>query len=175
MALNRTPENCVTFARVREVLDYDPLTGVFKWKVRLSPRGLIGSVAGGPTPKGYVRITIDGLPYLAQRLAWFYEHGVWPPETADHKDGEKANNRIANLRPASSLVNLQNLQRARSNSTTGFLGVQKKVWRDGTVVYEARISHPGKHRQYLGRRATPEEAHALYVEAKRKYHVGNTL
>ncbi len=63
----------LTLARLREVLDYDPATGVFTWKVRLSDNVPPGRVAG---PSGIIRI--DRGKYRASRLAWFYVHGEWP-------------------------------------------------------------------------------------------------
>lgn len=164
----------LTLNRLHAVLDYDPSTGVFRWKERLSPRGTVGAIAGCVRPRGYRAINIDGLPYLEHRLAWFYVHGVWAPQV-DHRNGQKGDNWIDNLRAADSTTNLQNLQAARSNSQTGFLGVVRTVSPNGTVRFQARITHPGKRGQYLGSRKTPEEAYELYLAAKRRLHKGNTL
>lgn len=156
----------LTFERLREVLDYDPLTGVFSWRVRLSNRGVVGTRAGTPLKGGYVAIRIDGVRYLAHRLAWLYTHGSWPPALIDHKDRDPSNNRLANLRPATRLENHQNLNPRRAN-TSGFTGVSRcpvnpSKWRAG-ITYAQR-------QHYLGRFDTPEEAHAAYLAAKAKLH-----
>src|SRR3990167_3387660 len=49
----------LTQERVREVLEYDPETGICRWLVTLSHRAMAGSVAGRITPKGYRAIYID--------------------------------------------------------------------------------------------------------------------
>lgn len=165
----------LTHERLLSVLSYCPETGIFRWLQRLSPRGLIGTRAGSVRPRGYRAVNIDGLPYLEHRLAWLYVHGVWPSGAIDHCNGQKGDNRIDNLRDADDTTNLQNLRAARSNSQTGFLGVVRTVRANGTVRFQARITHPGKRGQYLGSRETPEEAYALYLEAKRRLHKGNTL
>lgn len=171
-----TPRNDdpLTHERLLSVLSYCPETGVFRWTQRLSPRGQIGAQAGYCNPRGYRTIYLDGLPYLAHRLAWFYVHGVWVPQV-DHRNGQKDDNRIDNLRDSDDTTNLQNLQAARSNSQTGFLGVFPVKTARGETRYVARITHPGKRGEYLGRRKTAEEAYALYLEAKRRLHKGNTL
>lgn len=86
----------LTVERLRELLDYDPETGVFRWK---EPRRKcrVGEVAGSLRKDGYVKIQVDGRFYQAHRLAWLCVYGVWP-SAIDHIDGNRANNAIANLR-----------------------------------------------------------------------------
>jgi hypothetical protein len=137
--------------RLHEVLSYDPDTGVFRWRVRLSPRGGPGERAGALTAQGYRRIGIDGVQYFEHQLAWLMHYGE--PATIDHKNLIKNDNRIANLRPATSSQNAMN-RAAR----TPFKGVKFQYGR-----YHASI-RTGKagERLYLGSFATGEEAHAAY-------------
>src|SRR5690606_34614864 len=89
----------LTQQRLKELLYYDPETGIFTRLVgRSGPRARAGDVAGSDNGKGYIRIYVDGRPYKAHRLAWFYMHGEWPEEI-DHRNGERADNRLSNLRP----------------------------------------------------------------------------
>ena len=154
--------------RLRELLNYDPETGVFTWRVSRRATARPGSVAGTITPKGYRAIWI-GANYRAHRLAWLYVHGEWPSGEIDHIDGNRANNAIANLRDVSTSFNHENLRKARSDSRHGFLGVSPMGKR-----WKARITVRGKF-QHLGIYDTPEEAHAVYLEAKRRLHAGCTI
>lgn len=101
MGKSRT-KTVVTSERLREKLDYDLATGIFIWKDGgprwRGPRS--GTRAGGVDPNGYRYIRIDGIDYLAQRLAWFWVHGCWP-EFLRFEDGNKDNCAIGNLRDSS--------------------------------------------------------------------------
>ena len=149
----------VTADRLRELLDYNPETGVFTRKVTRGP-SVAGSVAGNKRKNGYVYIMVDGVRYLAHRLAWFYVHGVDPLVEIDHKDRNPSNNAIANLRLADRSGNSSNREFGIPKS--GFRGVyqQKRRW-------WARICKDGQHFN-LGSFPTPEAAHAAYADAARK-------
>lgn len=160
----------ITVEKLRALFNYDPDTGVF---TRLTRRGRFpaGSVAGHLRGKdGYLTIMIDGREYPAHRLAWLYTHGRWPTVDIDHKDGIRHNNRLLNLREATGSINAQNRHKASSLSSTGLLGVYMN-----RGAPRARITIHGGRRIDLGRFETPELAHAAYIEAKRKFHEGNTL
>lgn len=107
--------------RLKEVLDYDPLTGIFTWKVSLGSKGKVGQVAGstGDNNKGYIIIGIDGERYGAHQLAWFYIHGV--VVMIDHKDGKPANNPIDNLQPS---TYEQNNRKKYNHNPLGYKGVR---------------------------------------------------
>ena len=99
----------LTAERARELLHYDPETGVFTWRVRVSSRKLAGSVAGGffATVR-YRRITVDRKTYREHRLAWLYSYGRFPEQDLDHIDCDPSNNRLANLREADKSQNQWN-------------------------------------------------------------------
>lgn len=107
---------------------------------------------------------------MAHRLAWLYVYGEWPNGDIDHIDGDRLNNRIANLRDVSRRVNLENQRRPKACNKSGFLGV--KTFRDQR--FQARIQVRGVQ-LHLGTFDTPHEAHAAYVAAKRNLHQGCTL
>ena len=93
-----------------------PSTGAFTRRVRLSSRANVGDRAGWKDEHGYVKVSIDYGRYYAHRLAWLYTHGDWPPEEIDHMNGDRADNRIANLRLATHSENSQHRLRARAKS-----------------------------------------------------------
>ena len=160
----------LTAELAREILDYDPDTGVFRWKVtNKRSHASAGSLAGCLHSTGYWYIQVDGRNYRAHRLAWLITHGTFPADQIDHRDGDRANNRLANLREVTNAGNQQNQRRARSDSTTGLLGVSPE--KNG---FKARIRVDRKTR-YLGHFGTPEQAHAAYLDAKRQLHPMGTL
>jgi hypothetical protein len=162
--------------QVRQLLDYDPATGIFKWRAkpgsarydRAFNSRCAGKIAGRskPNANGYLEIRINGVLYTSGRVAWAYMTGRWPDLNIDHIDTDKANNRWNNLREATVAQNGWNtgLQLPRNNS--GFKGV---FLCRPTGRYYAQIAANGR-RYHLGHFASPKEAHAAYVAAAQKYH-----
>lgn len=159
----------LTQSRLREVLEYQPETGIF---IRISGyQKRIGKVAGRVHPKrGYREIHIDGKLYYAHRLAWLYMTGEWPKDEVDHKNHIRDDNKWSNLRDVTASVNQQNRIACQKNSKSGFLGV-KKHERCKSRPWQAQIKSNGKILS-LGYFSTPEEAHEAYINAKRIYHSG---
>lgn len=157
----------ITQAQLHEWLHYNSETGQFTWLKRPSNRVHIGDVAGTVNKAlgGRRIISIDRQFYYAARLAWFYCHGEWPPKGIDHADLDCANDRLANLRPATQSQNMANVGRPRHNSS-GLKGVSFDKARN---KWKAQIK-AGKKHFTLGRFSTPEEAHAAYAVAASRLH-----
>ncbi len=149
-----------------QILDYNGETGVFTWKAPLSNRVKVGDVAGQIDHNGHRNINVNGVRYGAGRLAWFAVHRVWPTDEIDHINLVKDDNRIANLREATRNQNNRNVRRKRHNST-GFKGVIRHS--QSRHKFVAQITVDGKC-IYLGIFDTPEDAHACYVAASRRWH-----
>lgn len=161
----------ITAERLREILSYDTESGVFVWKVSRGPLNA-GMKAGSVDTRGHLQICIDRRLYQAHRLAWLYVNGKWPNKHIDHINGDKTDNRIANLRDVTHAVNLQNQRRApSSNKTSGLLGVS---WKKANLRWCAQIQVNDK-KMHLGLFDTAEAAHAAYVVAKRQLHEGCML
>ena len=160
----------LTAEKVRELLDYDPETGVFTWRVAKGRKSK-GMLAGCIDHYGYVQIGIDGTHYKGHRIAWLITNGAWPSEHIDHRNGVRNDNRSANLREASQSINMQNLLRPMEGNTSGFLGV---CWDTEKQSFMAQIKTKGKNK-FLGRFTDPNEAHAAYLDAKRRLHAGCTI
>lgn len=156
--------------RLRELLDYDQATGVFRWKVHRAANARVGDIAGCDCGKGYLKIGIDWGLYRAHRLAWLYVYGTWPDGQIDHRDGNKKNNRLSNLRLADDDINAQNRRKARRDNKLGVLGVTRYI--NGRYTVKLGLNGKQKH---IGYYATIEEAQEAYLQAKRKYHPGCTI
>jgi hypothetical protein len=168
----------LTAQRVRDLLHYDPETGVFKWREG-SNRGRgtgnrrPGELAGHvDAAEGYLRIRVERLLIRAHRLAWFYVYGEWPQGQIDHINGIRSDNRIANLRDVPHHINTQNQRAPNARNTTGFLGVT--FVKNRKEHYRAQIKVAGKI-LCLGHFSTPEEANEIYVQTKRRLHQGCTI
>lgn len=159
----------LTQQRLHELLRYNPATGDFYWKVQTNSRALVGMVAGknsisGPPNNGYKVINVDKKTYRAHNLVWFYFHGTWPTKVLDHINGNPLDNRIENLRDVTRQQNSWNLQKAKRNSKSGYLGV---CWRPTKKKWKAEIRINGK-KVWLGHFDTAQEASDAYQRAKKE-------
>jgi hypothetical protein len=153
--------NILTAARLREVLNYCPETGVWTWVKSNSNRAKVGAIAGCIDGDGYRRISIDGRLYASSRLAFLYLEGEWPPHFVDHIDRCRNNDRWSNLRHA---TRLQNNVNRPSRNKSGFKGVS---WDGGRGKWQALIMLNGKTK-YLGAFNDPTIAAAAYAVAARE-------
>ena len=160
--------NAITAEEARAYLNYDAETGLFTRKISISPRWLAGMALGSNDMYGYKTVRINKRSYKLHRLAWLYTYGVWPSGDIDHINGNRSDNRIANLRDVSRQVNLQNQRSSHRNKSTGIMGVYPD--RRGNR-FTATISVDNKT-LYLGAFGTAAEAQAAYLAAKRKHHAG---
>ena len=147
----------LTAENLRGVLDYDPSSGVFRW--RGTGRGRKHEVAGCRRRRdGRLVIYVEGSRYLANRLAWLWMTGEWPRVGVDHRDGDPTNDRWGNLRLATQSENNRNARTPRHN-TTGFKGAYRcrGKFRAAITVNDRTV--------HLGVFDTAEEAHAAYCAA----------
>lgn len=154
--------NTISYGEVQKLLRYEPKTGKFFWLV-MQGRGRAGDIAGSLNNRGYIKIVINRRDFMAHRLAWLLTTGEMPSADIDHINGDRADNRITNLRPATRSQNCRNRGK-NSNNTTGFKGVHINRGR-----YRALICHRGEF-IHLGLFDNPEDAHAAYSEAARRLH-----
>ena len=151
--------------RIRQLLDYDPDTGFFTWKIFRRWSAPVGGKAGHLNSKGYMKITIDSIEYQAHRIAWKYMTGEDPIYQIDHIDGVKLNNRFSNLRQATNEENQKNIGKQKNN-TSGQKGVtytkKKKKWMARIGVKYKRI--------FIGEFEKFEDAVSAYKVAAKKYH-----
>lgn len=140
-----------TIERLRELLDYDPETGVLRWQVSRGRNAKAGSVAGTPNRDGYIHVKVDGVALKAHRIAWAMHNGEWPSAEVeiDHVDMDKANNQIKNLRTASRNENQHNLA-VRADNTSGVKGLSfrpnKRLWLGQIMLHGKNRSKSSKDR-----------------------------
>ncbi len=145
---------------LKEMLSYDPKTGVFRWRTRHG-RGLAGqsgSVAGGLNLGGYWTIALRGRRYYAHRLAWLFTHDTWPTHQIDHIDRNRSNNRISNLRAAT------NAENARNSGPRKPLRFKGTYFHRQSGLWAATVMTAGRKRS-LGYYKTEKLAHAAYAAA----------
>lgn len=154
----------LTHKRLRELLHYDPDTGVFTWRVAR------GSAKAGDRPntkirKGYMRVKVGGRNYLAHRLAWLYVTGARPNRQIDHKDRNTGNNRFDNLRDATSEQNKANSTLMRTNKS----GVSGVTWHTTNKRWVAHI-RVGGTKKHLGAFTEFAQACAARALAERQHN-----
>lgn len=137
---------------IKESLDYDSETGLLRWKERPQSHfktlaaqrstnskysGKLAGYADCIDGINYQVIKIRQRAYLAHRLAWFLYYNEWPSGALDHIDGDGLNNKIENLRLATSSINSRNCK-LYSTSSTGVCGV---YWVERTGKWVAKGSY----------------------------------
>lgn len=141
---------------LNEALSYDPIAGIFTWKVRPGHHFktearcktwnscFAGAEAGSTFPNGRIKIGLLGHTHYAHRLAWFVSCGELPQDQIDHIDGVPSNNALTNLREATNSENMCN-RKLNLNSTSGAKGVS---WSNGMRKWAVNVQSKGKQTNF---------------------------
>lgn len=149
----------ITQERLKQLLHYDPITGIFTRVAVNNSRCKIGERAGY-LDDDYYKIGIDGKYYRAHVLAWLWVNGEMPTKEIDHKNGNKLDNRLDNLRECSDTQQAQN-RPVRKDSKSGYKGIKFRGEKWKGKKWQARICLNGK-RISLGHFEHIEQAIAAY-------------
>lgn len=186
MAATPLPEQ----ATLRQLLGYEPDTGRLVWKPR--PVLMFAKPVGGThgflsqeqraaiwngrfagkqafTSRfsgGYLHGAINSKTFMAHRVIWKWAHGV-DPEVIDHINGDKSDNRLANLRSVPTALNAKNMPRL-CNNTSGVTGVHlcnfTGRWR-AEIVVDGRNIRIGRFIDFadaVAARRTAERKHGFH-------------
>jgi hypothetical protein len=143
----------ITVDRLKELLSYDPETGIFTWRIRRG-KCAAGSKAGSfAVALERNTVMLDGRNYCCGRLAWLYTHGVWPTSEVNRRDRNPANDRLSNLREATRTLTNAN---QRKNPRCKYRGAypHRESW-------QAKIKADYKT-TYLGKFPSAEAAARAY-------------
>jgi len=147
---------------LKEILEYNPNTGIFRWKVSRGGTKK-GTVAGNKT-NGYIAIQINYIAYKAHRLAFLYMNGKFPIDEVDHKNRIRDDNTWDNIIDSTHWENQQNKD---TSSKSGIVGV---TWEERSQRWISKITVSGK-RIFLGQFKDLEDAHIARIEAEMKYDI----
>jgi hypothetical protein len=148
---------------IEELLSYCPTTGELRLKVN-KKRTKVGEIATTEAGRGYLKFEWKGKKYYAHRLAWLLHYGEWPPKNVDHINGDKGDNRIANLRLCDHKQNGWNRPQP-SHNTSGFTGV---YFRPSSCKWYAQIS-VNRRKVYLGEHVKKYDAIIARKQAERRH------
>lgn len=154
-------EQTLSQERIRNLFNYDPITGNLSWNNPEAPnKHLAGRLIRRTNGIKYLLVTYRGVTFCAHRIIWMHFHGQWPSQYLDHINGDSKDNRIDNLRLATHTENRRNTLKYKNNST-GYKGVcfNKRLKR-----YTAHI-RVNKILKHLGVFDTALEAAKAYDDA----------
>ena len=150
---------------LKEFLDYNPDTGIVTWiKARGKRSDLVGKEVGCIDKQGYREFRFNGVLYFINRIAYYMYHSEDPPCGVDHQDRNKSNNKIDNLRLATTSQNAMN-KAVHKNNKSSATGV---YWHKKNKRWSASICLNGKS-IWLGSFTNKEDAIQARIEAEKKY------
>lgn len=153
----------ITQDLIKALFDYQP-DGTLVRKVTTNARAKAGTVSGTANKAGYLRTTVAGRSYYNHHLVWLLFHGSLP-KLLDHINGDRADNRIENLRECTQAENMRNCRNKKNNST----GVKGVTWRPTKGKFRARLT-VNNQEICVGHYATLEEAAHALQEARLTHH-----
>jgi hypothetical protein len=165
MIIRTPPQEVLDLIKKRYL--YDPNTGIVSAKGKK-----IGSLHKRRGRTSYLRFNIvldvhtDDLGIRTQRfytallhqIIWYLVYDNWPDKLIDHIDGDGTNNKLNNLRLATSEQNGHNQRKQSRKTSSQYKGVSFDTW---SGRWQSYIQHKNKN-IHIGRHDTEEEAARAY-------------
>lgn len=123
----------------RKFFDYNPTTGALRWRCNHGKSDRAGNLVR-VVSRSYVQVKLLGSSYAGHRIAWMVQTGEVPPDIIDHANGDKGDNRWANLRAATRSQNAFNTAPQRSGRKTLPVGV---IQHPSTKLYRSKVTQDG--------------------------------
>lgn len=166
-AKSRAVKPYPSFDELHLVLRCDPETGKLFWKSRRGARAMPGSEAGSTSRRdGYRMVRFDWKQCMVHRIVWIMCGNILRDELEiDHINGDRSDNRIANLREATRGQNAANVKMLKRVSSTGC----PNVYHHKGGRFQAQTTVSGR-RVHLGLFFTLEEASGAAKKAARDQH-----
>jgi len=153
----------MTGSKTEELITWEMAADLYRYNVDTGDitflRGFkAGKLAEDKSGDGYRRVRINGRNFYAHRVAWLLANREWPDGVIDHRDGNRSNNALSNLRVATTQLNMAN-SKVGARNKTGFKGVSKRNGKFHAII------HKDRKQLRLGSYQTEHEAAAAYKEA----------
>lgn len=163
------PKILPTQKRLSELFSYNKSTGLLKRRVKVK-RTNVGDIVGIKTKSGYLAVSVDNSKFYVHRVIWGLLYGQIPEKKyVDHKNRNRKDNRLSNLRLVSEIDNNRNQKKSIKN-TSGATGVffsnRRKKWSAQIGVERKRIN--------LGYFKSKKEAIDIRLLEERKYNFYKT-
>ena len=152
----------ITYEKANEMFYY--MNGKLYRKTSPHPKIKIGSEVGYKDSHGHLRVEINNTTYGVHRII-FLLCNKYLPETVDHINGVRDDNRIENLRAASIGQNNMNVRKGKANTT----GIKNVYWHKANKKWTVQIG-VGRKNIYCGCFEDIELAMLVAKEARNKYH-----
>lgn len=149
---------------VQDRYNYNPETGDLTYKSTSNNQVRIGDIVGSIHKTGYRVTKFNSISYKVHRLIWLFVYG-YTPDYIDHKDHNRDNNRLNNLRTVTVSNNAKNRIPYCTN-TSGYPGIS---WVPHSHKWSVRIGVNGK-RIYLGVYTLFSDVLNIKKKAERKYN-----
>jgi hypothetical protein len=153
--------NSITQSQVRELFSYDPDTGIVTRRITSNPMAPAGTEAGSPLKSGHLAVKVNRKSYKLHAVIWLYVYG-YLPKMLDHKNGVPNDNRLDNLRLATTSQNMAN-RVLKTDTASGLKGAYPST----SGRWYSRITKDGA-KLNLGTFDTAEQAHCAYMNKARE-------
>ena len=154
----------LTYQDVKDLVEYNPVTGEIKWQSSGRGRKLDRAVGNINKQLGYFEVRINGHRTYGHRLAWLLTYGEMPKGQIDHVNGIRHDNRLVNLRVVDNQENHKNMKKHKGNRS-GVTGVywskKAKKWQSYICVGGKQI-YPGVYEYLVDAETARKEAEIEY-------------